>query len=181
MNGRLCSSLSSKESQPLLSTASSLLIWSTHNISPTSNHLISSHPISSLIRSSPHLSSHQIYSHHRPFRCASLFMVAESGFDPPTSGLWAQHASKSSQKLPRKSVCITSQKSTSKKSSPEPNLSIESSLTSWKFRKKKSALNRRSLLKENVSWKHQKKKRSLSARPEFMHIRKESSLRKLRA
>ncbi len=48
---------------------------------------------------------------------------------------------------------------------------------SWKYRKKKFVLTKRSVLKETISWKR-RKKRSLATSSEFVHIQKGSSLKR---
>ncbi len=57
-----------------------------------------------------------------------------------------------------------SSRSTSKKPSPKSHFFAKGSSrkASWKHRKKKSVLDRRSVLKEIITWKHRKKKRSLN-------------------
>ncbi len=91
--------------------------------------------------------------------------------------LHKSHRSKkrSLRKNRRKSVCVPSWKSPNLK----PLLSDEeSSLFSWKFRKKKPVCSRSSPLNEIASWKRRKKKTSIVTKPKFMHVRKGLSSRK---
>ncbi len=53
----------------------------------------------------------------------------------------------------KKSVHISYRRSSSKESNPKPLLSAESTLASWKYRKKKSAFDKGSALREKASWK----------------------------